>query len=56
MPAKTPKQRRTAGMALAAKRGKVSKSKLRKPVKSMMKMSKEKLRHFAKKSKCRKGG
>lgn len=53
MPAKSGKQRRAAGMALAVKRGKIPKSKLRGAAKSMSEMSEEDLRHFAKKVKKR---
>ncbi len=49
MPAKSEDQRKAAGAALAAKRGKMSPSKLKGAAKSMYEgMSEEKLRHFAK--------
>ena len=53
-PSISEKQRRAAGMALAAKRGKIPKKKLRGPARAMSKMSTESLRHFARKPK--KGG
>jgi hypothetical protein len=52
MPAKTPRQRRAAGMALAAKKGKVAKSKLKGPARSMAKsMTKTELKKMASKPK-----
>lgn len=54
MPAKSGRQRRAAGMALAARRGKIPMSKLKGAAKSMAKMSEQDLRDFAKKPKRRK--
>jgi hypothetical protein len=49
MPAQSQKQQMAAGVALAAKRGEVSKNKLRGASKSMMQsMSEKQLREFAK--------
>lgn len=53
MPAKSGRQRRAAGMALAAKRGKIPMSKLKGAAKSMSKMSEQDLSDFAKKSKSK---
>jgi len=47
MPAKSKSQRRAAGMALAAKKGKIPMSKLKGAAKSMAKMGKTSLKHFA---------
>lgn len=49
MPAKSSKQRRAAGMALAIKRGDTPKSKARPAVRNMSKMSETQLKHFASK-------
>ena len=50
MPAKSARQRRAAGMALAAKRGEISPRKLRGAAKQMYSsMSESQLRDFAKK-------
>lgn len=50
MPAKSGKQRRAAGMALAAKRGEIPKSRLRGSAKQMYQsMTASELTHFAKK-------
>ena len=51
MPAKSERQRKAMGVALAAKRGKMPKNKLKGPAKKMVKMSEEDLRDFAKKHK-----
>jgi hypothetical protein len=51
MAAKSNRQRSAAGMALAAKRGKISKDKLKGAAKEMYKMSEKDLRDFAKKYK-----
>lgn len=51
MPAKTEDQRRAAGMALAAKRGEIPKSKLKGAAKSMMSMSQKELKKMASKKK-----
>jgi hypothetical protein len=56
MPAKSSKQRKAAGVALAAKRGKIPMSKLKGPAKAMAKMSEQDLRDFAKKTKHKKKG
>ena len=48
MPAKSSRQRKAAGVALAAKRGKVPMSKLKGPAKTMAKMSEKDLSDFAK--------
>jgi len=60
MPARSARQRRAAGMALAAKRGEISPRKLRGAAKQMYSsMSESQLRDFAKKSRkrrTRKGG
>lgn len=49
MPAKSEDQRKAAGVALAAKRGKTSPTRLKGAAKSMYEgMSEEQLRHFAK--------
>ena len=53
MPAKSKAQQRAAGMALAAKRGKIPKSKLKGAAKSMAKMPTKSLKHYA--STSRKG-
>jgi hypothetical protein len=47
MPAKSKKQQMAAGIALAAKRGKCSKSSLRGASKSMARMSTRELKKFA---------
>jgi hypothetical protein len=47
MPAKSSAQQKAAGAALAAKRGKTPKRKLKGPSKSMMKMSESELEKFA---------
>lgn len=51
MPSKSNAQRRTTGWALAAKRGKIPRSKLKGPAKEMIKMSEKDLEDFAKKPK-----
>jgi len=56
VPAKSSRQMKAAGMALAAKRGKIPASKLKGAAKSMAKMSESDLRDFAKKPKKRKQG
>jgi len=49
MPAKSKKQQKAAGLALAAKRGKISSNKLKGSAKQMYKsMSQRQLREFAK--------
>ena len=54
MPAKSNKQRRAAGMALAAKRGEISPSKLTGAAKAMYQsMSVTQLRHYSSKPKKR---
>lgn len=50
MPAKTERQRRAAGAALSAKRGKQSKSNLKGASKSMMEMSEKELEKMASKN------
>jgi hypothetical protein len=52
MPAKSEKQRKAAGAALAARRSGKTKG-LKGPSKAMAKMSESKLRHFAKKRKSK---
>lgn len=47
MPSVSQKQQRAAGMAMAAKEGKMPMSKMGGAVKSMMKMPKEELEHYA---------
>jgi len=47
MPAKSQSQARAAGMAMAAKEGKMPMSKMQGASKSMMKMPKEELEKFA---------
>ena len=47
MPAKSRVQQKAAGLALAAKRGKVSKSTLRGAAKSMLGMTEKQLEEFA---------
>lgn len=54
MSAKSGRQRRAAGAALAAKKGKMPVSRLKGPAKQMFKMSKQDLRDFAKKHKKKK--
>lgn len=54
MSAKSGRQRRAAGMALAAKRGKIPMRRLRGVAKQMAKMSEQDLRDFARKSKRKK--
>lgn len=54
MPAKTPKQRKFLGIALAIKRGKAPKSYSPEAAEAAKTMSEKALRHFAKKKK-RKG-
>lgn len=51
MPAKSESQRKAAAMALAAKRGKIPKSKLKGAAKSMFRMSAKDLEEFASKRK-----
>ena len=54
MPAESEEQRKAAGMALAAKRGKIPKSQLKGASLQMYEdMSEEQLTHYAKKSKGR---
>jgi len=53
MPAKSRAQQKAAGLALAAKRGKVPKTKLRGAAKSMFGMTEKQLKDYASK---RKGG
>lgn len=53
MPAKSKKQRLAAGVALAAKRGKIPMSKLKGAAKQMVKMPEQDLRDFAKKQRRR---
>ncbi len=53
MPAKSSRQRKAAGVALAAKRGKIPLSKLKGPAKAMAKMSEQDLRDFASKHKSK---
>ena len=47
MPAKSKAQQRAAGIALAAKRGEIPKSKLRGASKSLAKLSTKQLKEFA---------
>ncbi|MFX0022199.1 MAG: DUF3008 family protein [Candidatus Hermodarchaeota archaeon] len=53
MPSVSGRQRRAAGMALAAKRSKIPIRKLKGAAKSMAKMSEQDLRDFAKKKKTK---
>lgn len=54
MPAENERRRKAAGIALAAKRGKIPMSKLKGPAKAMAKMSEQDLRDFAKTPKRKK--
>jgi len=50
MPAKSKSQRKAAGMALAAKKGKMPMSELKGPAKGMAQMGMKDLEHYAKTS------